>query len=91
MSRGGGATPDVAGGLGVGEGFMELLDRLVAQLGFDPFTYLVVAVGGMIVWGWCTMVGSFALSGRGLLVRRASLVVAAFGAVLFAYTARKLH
>jgi hypothetical protein len=70
---------------------MELLDRLVARLGLDPFTYLVVTVIGIIVWVWCTMVGSFALTGRGLLVRRASLVVAAIGAVLFAYTARSLR
>jgi hypothetical protein len=70
---------------------MELLDRLVAQLGFDPFAYLLVTVFGVIVWVWCTMVGSFALTGRGLFVRRASLVVAAFGAALFAYTARTLH
>lgn len=70
---------------------MELLDRLVTQLGFDPFTYLVVTVGGIIVWVWCTMVGSFALTGRGILVRRAALVIAAVGAVLFTYTARSLH
>ena len=70
---------------------MELLDRLVALLGFGPFTYLVVTVGGIAVWVWCSMVGSFALAGRGLLVRRASLVVAACGAALFAYTARTLH
>jgi hypothetical protein len=70
---------------------MELLDRLVAELGFDPFTYLVVTVVGIIVWVWCTMVGSFALTGRGILLRRAGLVIAAIGAVLFAYTARLLH
>ena len=70
---------------------MLLLDRLVAELGLDPFTYLAVTVVGLIGWVWCTMVGSFALTGRGLLVRRASLVVAACGAALFAYTARTLR
>jgi hypothetical protein len=70
---------------------MELLDRLVALLGFDPFTYLVVTVFGIIVWVWCTVVGSFALTGRGIWVRRASLIVAVLGAALFTYTARTLH
>jgi hypothetical protein len=70
---------------------MELLDRLVELLGFNPFAYLVVAVVGMIVWVWCTMVGSFALTGRAKWVRRASLVVAGLGATLFLYTARSLH
>jgi len=70
---------------------MELLDRCVALLGFSPFTYLAITVFGVIVWVWCTMVGSFVLTGRGILVRRAGLVVAAIGAVLFAYTARNLH
>ena len=70
---------------------MELLNRVVAELGFDPFTYLVVTVVGIIVWVWCTMVGSVALTGRGILLRRAGLVIAAIGAILFAYTARLLH
>ncbi len=70
---------------------MELLDRVVALLGSNPFAYLAVAVGGMSVWVWCTMIGSFALTGRAMWIRRASLVVAAFGAVLFIYTARLLH
>ena len=70
---------------------MEWLDHVVALLGFNPFAYLVVAVGGMSVWVWCTMVGSFALTGRAMWIRRASLVVAVLGAVLFAYTARQLH
>jgi hypothetical protein len=70
---------------------MELVDRVVALLGFNPFMYLVVAVLGMIGWVWCTMVGSFALTGRGIWVRRASLVVAVLGALLFTYTARSLH
>ena len=70
---------------------MELVDRLVTELGFDPFTYLVITLAGIIVWVWCTMVGSFALTGRGILLRRAGLVVAAVGAALFTYTARSLH
>jgi hypothetical protein len=70
---------------------MEWLDRVVVLLGFDPFTYLVVTVLGMLVWVWCTMVGSFALTGRGILLRRAGLAIAAIGAALFTYTARSLH
>ena len=70
---------------------MELVDRLVALLGLDPFSYLVVTVVSLIVWVWCTMVGSFALTGRGLWVRRASLVVAGLSAALFTYTARSLR
>ena len=70
---------------------MDLLDRLVTSLGFSPFAYLVVTVVGLIAWAWCTMVGSFALTGRGMWVRRAGLVVAALGAALFTYTARSLH
>ena len=70
---------------------MEWIDGLVALLGFDPFTYLVVTVLGMLVWVWCTAVGSFALTGRGILLRRAGLVIAAVGAALFTYTARSLH
>jgi hypothetical protein len=74
-----------------GCGVMELLDRVLALLGFNPFAYLVVAVVGMIVWAWCTMVGSFALTGRAKWVRRGSLVIAVLGAVLFTYAARRLH
>lgn len=70
---------------------MEWLDGFLALLGFGPFAYLVLSVLGMLVWAWCTAVGSFALTGRGLLVRRASLVVAVIGAALFTYTARTLH
>jgi hypothetical protein len=69
---------------------MMVLDRLVAVLDLDPFTYLVFTIFGIIVWVWCSVVGSMALTGRGLWVRRASLVVAALGAALFAYTARGL-
>ncbi|HVO24391.1 MAG TPA: hypothetical protein VMW56_12265 [Candidatus Margulisiibacteriota bacterium] len=70
---------------------IQWLDRVVALLGFNPFVYLAVAVGGMSVWVWCTMVGSFALTGRAMWIRRASLVVAVLGAVLFTYTARSLR
>ena len=70
---------------------MVLLDRLVALLRFDPFSYLVVTIFAIFVWVWCTAVGGFALTGRGLWLRRGSLVVALLGAVLFAYTARQLH
>ena len=71
--------------------FMALLDRLVALLGLNPFSYLVVTVFAILVWVWCTAVGGFALTGRGLWLRRGSLVVAALGAALFTYTARSLH
>jgi len=70
---------------------MQLLDRLVGLLGFDPFSYLVVTVFAIFVWVWCTAVSGFALTGRGLWLRRGSLVVAALGAALFTYTARTLH
>jgi hypothetical protein len=70
---------------------MVLLDRLVALLRFDPFSYLVVTIFAIFVWVWCTAVTGFALTGRGLWLRRGSLVVALLGAVLFAYTARQLH
>ena len=70
---------------------MVVLDCLVALLGFDPFWYLVVTILAIFVWVWCTAVAGFALTGRGLWLRRGSLVVALLGAVLFAYTARQLH
>jgi hypothetical protein len=64
----------------------SLLDRLVAVFAVDPFAYLVVTIFGIGVWTWCTMVGSLALTGRGLWIRRVALLVAGAGAVLFAYT-----
>ena len=70
---------------------MQLLARLVDLLGFQPFSYLVVTVFAIFVWVWCTAVGGFALTGRGLWLRRGSLVIAALGAALFTYTARGLH
>ena len=75
----------------VGEDSMVLLDRLVARLGLNPFSYLAVTVFAIFVWVWCTAVGGFALTGRGLWLRRGSLVVAALGAALFTYAARSLH
>ena len=77
--------------MGDAERSMELIDHLAVLLGFDPFTYLVVTIVGISVWVWCSVVGSVALTGRSLWLRRASLVLAGLGAVLFAYTARTLH
>lgn len=70
---------------------MGVLDRIVAFLGLDPFSYLVVTIFGVVVWALSNVFGNVALTGRGLWIRRASLVVAALGAVLFTYTARGLH
>lgn len=70
---------------------MELIDRLVGVLGLDPFSYLVVTIIGIAVWVWCSVVGSVALTGRTLWLRRVSLLLAGLGAVLFAYTARTLR
>ncbi len=69
---------------------MVWVDRLVALLGLDPFAYLVVTIIGVIVWVWCSVVTSFALTGRGLWIRRLALVASAGGAALFAYTAQSL-
>ena len=65
---------------------MALLDRAVAVFAVDPFAYLAVTTLAILVWVWCTAVGSLALTGRGLWIRRVALVVAGAGAVLFAYT-----
>ena len=70
---------------------MEVLDRVVAFIGLDPFSYLVVTIFGVIVWTLSSVLGNVALTGRGLWIRRVSLVMAALGAVLFTYTARSLH
>jgi hypothetical protein len=67
-----------------------VLDRLVGLLGLDPFTYVVLTIVGISVWVWCTVIGDFATTGRGLCVRRLALLVAAAGAVLFWYGARRL-
>lgn len=68
----------------------SLLDRVVALYPVDPFAYLVVTIFGVCVWAWSTMVGSEALTGRGLWLRRVALLVAGAGAVLFAYTVPSL-
>jgi len=70
---------------------MQVLDRTIALLGLDPFTYLVVTIFGIATWVWCNMVGGIVLTGRGLWIRRASLVLAGAGAILFAYSAHTLH
>lgn len=69
---------------------MDVLDHLAGLLGFDPFEYLVVTIIGVIVWTWCSVIGDFALTGRGIWFRWGSLAVAGLGAVLFAHTARLL-
>jgi hypothetical protein len=69
---------------------MPLLDQLTARLGVDPFHYLVVTILGIIVWTWYSVIGDFALTGRGIWVRRIALAMALLGAGLFAYTARGL-
>ncbi len=62
----------------------------VAMLGFDPFTYLVTALLAILVWTYCTAVGSFSLHGPGVWLRRSALLVASAGVILFAYTVRNL-
>ncbi len=69
---------------------MALLDHIIGILNFDPFTYLVVTIFGIAVWIWSSVVVSMALTGRGLWLRRMALVVAAAGALLFAYTSPAL-
>ena len=70
---------------------MTVLDYLAQLLAFDPFEYLVVTILGVIVWTWCSVIGDFALTGRGIWLRWASLFAAALGAVLFFHTARLLE
>jgi hypothetical protein len=48
---------------------MTALERLAHLLGFDPFTYLIVTIAGIAVWTWCTVIGDFALTGRGVWLR----------------------
>ena len=66
---------------------MWVVDRVVALLGLSPFAYMVIAVFGLIVWTWCSAIGDFALTGRGIWLRRSGLVITGVGAALFAYTA----
>jgi len=70
---------------------MTALERLAHLLGFDPFTYLVVTIAGIAVWTWCTVIGDFALTGRGVWLRWGALAMAGLGALLFAHTASLLH
>ena len=69
---------------------MGALQQVVDLLGVDPFVYLAGTIFGVIVWTWCSVIGDFALTGRGIWLRRCALLAAALGAVLFAYSARTL-
>jgi hypothetical protein len=75
----------------VGELVSQALERILELLGLDPFAYLVVTIVGIIVWTWCSVIGDFAITGRGLWIRRVSLVAAVLGAALFAEGARSLR
>jgi hypothetical protein len=77
--------------MAAGDWMLEELDRIIAWLGLDPFAYLVVTILGIIVWTWCSVIGDFAITGRGMWLRRLSLVVAGLGAALFAYGAQGLR
>lgn len=70
---------------------MPVLDRIVAFLGLDPFSYLVVTILGVAGWILSNVLGNVALTGRGLWLRRASVLVAGLGVVLFTYTASHLR
>ena len=67
------------------------LDRILEVLRLDPFAYLVVTIVGIIVWTWCSVIGDFAITGRGLWIRRVSLIAAVLGAALFAEGAMSLR
>jgi hypothetical protein len=69
---------------------MAGLDHLISWLDLDPFQYLVVTMLSIIVWTWCSVIGDFALTGRGIWYRWGSLAIAGISAGLFAYTARLL-
>ncbi len=69
---------------------MQLLDRLVDLLGFDPFTYLAITILGIVAWTLSSLMGGAVLTGPSLWMRRVALAVAALGTVLFAYTAGSL-
>ena len=69
----------------------RLANALATRLGLDPFDYLVVTIVAVIVWTWCSVIGDFALTGRGVWLRWLSLAVAALGAVLFAHAAGRLN
>ena len=69
---------------------MPILDRVLALLGLDPFAYLVVTILGVVVWTYCSTIGDVSLVGRGVWTRRAALVAATAGVVLFTYSVRSL-
>jgi hypothetical protein len=68
-----------------------LLEYVAARIGFDPFEYMLVTIAGIFVWIWCSAVADHALTGRGIWIRWGSIALAAFGAVMFATTARHLN
>ncbi|MGH7787655.1 MAG: hypothetical protein ACRERC_12350 [Candidatus Binatia bacterium] len=74
---------------------LGLADQVLGQVAhlvrLDPFEYLLVSIGGVILWTWCSVIGDFALTGRGIWLRWGGLAMAALGAVMFAYTARLLE
>jgi hypothetical protein len=70
---------------------MEFLDFVAAQIGLDPFEYLIVTIAGIMVWTWCSVIGDVAIDGRGVWLRWGSIALAGFGAVMFAVTARLLE
>lgn len=74
-----------------GRPMLATLTNLAHLLGLDPFQYLLVTLGGIMVWTWCTVISDVALTGRGVWLRWSSLAVACLGAVMFAYTARLLY
>ncbi len=62
---------------------MWVFDKLVAQLGLDPFVYLLVTILGLLGWTWSSVIGDFALTGRGVWIRWVALLIAGVGALLF--------
>lgn len=70
---------------------MEFLDFVAAQIGLDPFEYLIVTIAGIMVWTWCSVISDVAIDGRGVWLRWGSIALAGFGAVMFAVTARLLE
>jgi len=72
-------------------GQMAFLDVLAARVGLDPFEYLLVTIAGIVVWTWCSVITDVAITGRGVWLRWGSIALAAFGAVMFATTARLLE
>lgn len=69
----------------------SFLDLVLDRLGLDPFSYLVVTIAGIIVWVWYSVIADVALTGRIVWIRRLSLLLAGFAAVLFLYGASRLR